>query len=155
LQRPIGADSLAVLSLLAAPLALAQQTALAPAKDATAITRQDNLAVYQQLPFADKTDFDDAQRGFMGTIASGTFPTDDGRKYGIELRNSVLVYTDGVTLANPDATLTMNKGDFARLLMGGQQAQSGTGKLSGDSQKVAELFSLLEPFDPMFNIVTP
>ena len=155
MQRPIGADSLAVLSLLAAPLALAQQTALAPAKDATAITRQDNLAVYQQLPFADKTDFDDAQRGFMGTIASGTFPTDDGRKYGIELRNSVLVYTDGVTLANPDATLTMNKGDFARLLMGGQQAQSGTGKLSGDSQKVAELFSLLEPFDPMFNIVTP
>jgi alkyl sulfatase BDS1-like metallo-beta-lactamase superfamily hydrolase len=155
LQRPIGADSLAVLSLLAAPLALAQQTALAPAKDATAITRQDNLAVYQQLPFADKTDFDDARRGFMGTIASGTFPTDDGRKYGIELRNSVLVYTDGVTLANPDATLTMNKGDFARLLMGGQQAQSGTGKLSGESQKVAELFSLLEPFDPMFNIVTP
>jgi alkyl sulfatase BDS1-like metallo-beta-lactamase superfamily hydrolase len=79
----------------------------------------------------------------------------DGRKYGIELRNSVLIYTDGVTLANPDATLTMSKGDFARLLMGGQQAQSGTGKVSGDSQKVAELFSLLEPFDPMFNIVTP
>jgi len=71
--------ALAVLSLLAAPLALAQQTAFAPAKDATAITRQDNLAVYQQLPFADKTDFDDTQRGFMGTIASGTFPTDDGR----------------------------------------------------------------------------
>jgi len=79
----------------------------------------------------------------------------DGRKYGIELRNSVLIYTDGVTLANPDATLTMSKGDFTRLLMGGQQAQSGTGKVSGDSQKVAELFSLLEPFDPMFNIVTP
>jgi alkyl sulfatase BDS1-like metallo-beta-lactamase superfamily hydrolase len=39
--------------------------------------------------------------------------------------------------------------------MGGQQAQSGTGKVSGDSQKVDELFSLLEPFDPMFNIVTP
>jgi alkyl sulfatase BDS1-like metallo-beta-lactamase superfamily hydrolase len=67
----------------------------------------------------------------------------------------VLIYTDGVTLANPDATLTMSEGDFARLLMGGQQAQSGTGKVSGDSQKVAELLSLLEPFDPMFNIVTP
>jgi alkyl sulfatase BDS1-like metallo-beta-lactamase superfamily hydrolase len=71
--------ALAVFSLLAAPLALAQQTAFAPAKDATAITRQDNLAVYKQFPFADKTDFDDAQRGFMGTIANGTFKADDGR----------------------------------------------------------------------------
>ncbi len=33
---------------------------------------------HQQL-FADKTDFDDAQRGFMGTIANGTFKADDGR----------------------------------------------------------------------------
>ncbi len=79
----------------------------------------------------------------------------DGRKYGIELRNSVLIYTEGVTLANPDATLSMSKGDFARLLMGGQQQPSDAGKVSGNSQKVVELFSMLDRFDPMFNIVTP
>ena len=79
----------------------------------------------------------------------------DGTKYGIELRDSVPIYTEGVTLANPDATLSMSKGDFARLLMGGQQQQSDAGKVSGNSQTVVELFSMLDRFDPMFNIVTP
>jgi alkyl sulfatase BDS1-like metallo-beta-lactamase superfamily hydrolase len=128
--------ALAALSLLATPFALAQQaavtsvTSVTPAKDATAITRQDNLAV---------TNWD----------------VGDGTKYGIELRNSVLIYTEGVTLANPDATLSMSKGDFARLLMGGQQQRSDAAKVSGNSQKVVELFSMLDRFDPMFNIVTP
>lgn len=79
----------------------------------------------------------------------------DGTKYGIELHNSVLIYTEGVTLANPDATLNMSKADFARLLMGDQQAPSDAAKVSGNSQKVVELFSMLDRFDPMFNIVTP
>ncbi|OTP67619.1 alkyl/aryl-sulfatase [Caballeronia sordidicola] len=79
----------------------------------------------------------------------------DGRKYGIELRNSVLIYTEGVTLANPDATLTMSKDDFAGLLMGGQQQQADASKVSGNGQKVTELFGMLDRFDPMFNIVTP
>ena len=79
----------------------------------------------------------------------------DGTKYGIELHNSVLIYTEGVTLANPDATLNMSKANFARLLMGGQQAPSDAAKVSGNSQKVVELFSMLDRFDPMFNIVTP
>jgi alkyl sulfatase BDS1-like metallo-beta-lactamase superfamily hydrolase len=79
----------------------------------------------------------------------------DGRKYGVELRNSVLIYTEGVTLANPDATLTMSKNDFTRLLMGGAQAPLDADKISGNSQKVSELLALLDTFDPMFNIVTP
>src|SRR5471032_3633008 len=54
----------------------------------------------------------------------------DGRTYGIELRNSVLIYTEGVTLANPDATLTMSKNDFTRLLMGGAQAPLDADKIS-------------------------
>jgi alkyl sulfatase BDS1-like metallo-beta-lactamase superfamily hydrolase len=49
----------------------------------------------------------------------------------------------------------MSKGDFARLLMGGVQAQSGADKISGNSQKVSELLALLDTFDPMFNVVTP
>ncbi len=83
----------------------------------------------------------------------------NGKKYGIELRNSVLIYTEGVTLANPDATLSMSKDDFAGLRMRGQTVdqdlQSGKGQVSGNSAKVSELFSLLDKFDPMFNIVTP
>ena len=49
----------------------------------------------------------------------------------------------------------MSKGDFARVLMGGQQQRSDAAKVSGNSQKVVELFSMLDRFDPMFNIVTP
>jgi alkyl sulfatase BDS1-like metallo-beta-lactamase superfamily hydrolase len=71
------------------------------------------------------------------------------------LRNSVLIFTKGVTLANPGATLAMSRGDFSRLLMGGQQEPSDAAKVSGNSQKVVELFGMLDRFDPMFNIVTP
>jgi len=49
----------------------------------------------------------------------------------------------------------MSKNDFTRLLMGGAQAPLGADKISGNSQKVGELFALLDTFDPMFNIVTP
>jgi alkyl sulfatase BDS1-like metallo-beta-lactamase superfamily hydrolase len=80
---------------------------------------------------------------------------DDRRKYGIELRNSGRIYTEGVTLANPDATLTMSENDFTRLLMGGAQTPLGADKIGGDSQKVSELLAVLDTFDPMFNIVTP
>ncbi|WP_035270942.1 alkyl/aryl-sulfatase [Desulfonatronum thiodismutans] len=37
-----------------------------PPKPATETTRAANAAVYQQLPFADTQDFEDAQRGFIG-----------------------------------------------------------------------------------------
>lgn len=83
----------------------------------------------------------------------------NGEKYAIELRNSVLIYTRDATLPNADATLTMSKDGFASLLMGGQtldkETQSGKAKVAGDSQKVTELFSMLDSFNPMFNIVTP
>jgi alkyl sulfatase BDS1-like metallo-beta-lactamase superfamily hydrolase len=83
----------------------------------------------------------------------------NGQSYGIELRNSVLIYSEGVTLPNPDATITMDKSAFAALLMGretlGKQAADGTAKVSGNAAKVTELFGLLDSFNPMFNIVTP
>lgn len=83
----------------------------------------------------------------------------NGEKYAIELRNSVLIYTPNATLPNADATLNMSKDEFASLLMGGQtldkETQSGKARVAGDSQKVTELFSMLDSFNPMFNIVTP
>lgn len=83
----------------------------------------------------------------------------DGKSYAIELRNSVLIYTPNLTLPNADATITMSKDGFASLLMGGQTLdkalQSGGAKVAGNAQKVSELFSLLDSFNPMFNVVTP
>src|SRR5689334_13513152 len=39
-------------------------------KPATAATAKANAAVLQQLPFANRQDFEDAQRGFLGTLDS-------------------------------------------------------------------------------------
>ena len=50
--------------LIGSGIAQAQQ-ALAPPKPATAATIAANKAVLNALPFNDKSDFDDAQRGFI------------------------------------------------------------------------------------------
>jgi len=83
----------------------------------------------------------------------------DGKTFALELRNGVLLYTADKTLPNPDATLTVDKGSFAAMLMGGaaldKEVAAGRAKVTGDQQKVNELFGLLDKFDGMFNIVLP
>jgi alkyl sulfatase BDS1-like metallo-beta-lactamase superfamily hydrolase len=39
--------------------------AAAPQQDATPATREANQALYRKLPFADKTDFNNAHQGFI------------------------------------------------------------------------------------------
>jgi alkyl sulfatase BDS1-like metallo-beta-lactamase superfamily hydrolase len=56
--------ALAVSMILAAAPAAAQQGA--PSKPATAATKAANEAVLKALPFNDKEDFANAQRGFIG-----------------------------------------------------------------------------------------
>src|SRR6202048_4095873 len=51
--------------LITAPSASAQ------AKDAEPATRQANAEVLRSLPFADRADFDDAQRGFIASLPDG------------------------------------------------------------------------------------
>jgi alkyl sulfatase BDS1-like metallo-beta-lactamase superfamily hydrolase len=84
---------------------------------------------------------------------------DTDAKYRIELRNSVLLYTPGGGSEKADATLTMSKNDFAKVLMGGgtlkDQVKAGRARITGDEEKVEEVFGMLEGFDSMFNIVTP
>jgi len=46
--------------------------------DATPITQAQNRAVQDALPFADRQDFDDAQRGFLGTLAEIEIKHDQG-----------------------------------------------------------------------------
>jgi alkyl sulfatase BDS1-like metallo-beta-lactamase superfamily hydrolase len=58
-------DSLILALLLVAPSALGQSQP-APGKPATDATKAANAAVLQALPFGDKSDFEDAQRGLIG-----------------------------------------------------------------------------------------
>jgi len=55
-------------SAFALPPSLASAQAAELPKDATDATRSANAAVLDQLPFADRQDFADAQRGWLGTL---------------------------------------------------------------------------------------
>jgi alkyl sulfatase BDS1-like metallo-beta-lactamase superfamily hydrolase len=57
-------SGIAAVLLLAMPLAWAQQQHAA-GKPATAATKAANAAVLKELPFSDRADFEDAQRGFV------------------------------------------------------------------------------------------
>ncbi len=48
-------------------------------KDATPITQAQNRAVQDALPFADTQDFEDARRGFLGTLPEVEIKNDQGR----------------------------------------------------------------------------
>jgi alkyl sulfatase BDS1-like metallo-beta-lactamase superfamily hydrolase len=61
---------------LVAPVAA--QKAPVPSKPATAATQAANERIQQTLPFADKADFEDAQRGFIATVPTLTIKGDAG-----------------------------------------------------------------------------
>src|SRR5499426_2032125 len=69
-------------------------------KDASAITRALNRAVLDALPFVDTRDFDDARRGFVGSLPEVEIKNDAGR----------LVWTlrDYAFLAGAEAPATVN-----------------------------------------------
>lgn len=55
-------------SLIFAMLTTTSAIAAQQPKDASSFTRSQNEAVLEQLPFADRQDFEDAKRGFIGTV---------------------------------------------------------------------------------------
>ena len=57
--------------LAAAACLMTAPSASAQAKDAEPATRQANAEVLRSLPFADRADFDDAQRGFIASLPDG------------------------------------------------------------------------------------
>ena len=65
-MNPIIRSVCAASALLLAALPAVAQQAPAPTKPATEGTRQANAAVQKALPFGDKKDFEDAQRGLVG-----------------------------------------------------------------------------------------
>jgi alkyl sulfatase BDS1-like metallo-beta-lactamase superfamily hydrolase len=49
-------------------------------KDATTVTKAANAKLLQQLPFADRRDFEEADRGFVAPLPNdGVIKADDGR----------------------------------------------------------------------------
>jgi alkyl sulfatase BDS1-like metallo-beta-lactamase superfamily hydrolase len=84
---------------------------------------------------------------------------DTGESYALELRNSVLIYTKDKPLQNTDGTLTVTRSTLAAIIMGGstldKELASGGAKVEGSTEKVGTLFAMLDPFEFMFNIVTP
>src|SRR5436309_5795049 len=48
-------------------------------KDATPVTRAQNVAVLDALPFGDAQDFEDARRGFLGSLPEVEIKNDKGR----------------------------------------------------------------------------
>ena len=85
--------------------------------------------------------------------------TDTGQYYLLTVENGVLNHFSGKRDIKPDAALTLTREALNDVLT--QQAtvqdklSSGEIKIEGDAQKLAELFGLMDDFDPWFNIVTP
>jgi alkyl sulfatase BDS1-like metallo-beta-lactamase superfamily hydrolase len=58
---------------------MSQAATMADAKDATAPVATRHAATLQALPFSDTRDFDDATRGFLGTVENARITTEQGR----------------------------------------------------------------------------
>jgi alkyl sulfatase BDS1-like metallo-beta-lactamase superfamily hydrolase len=75
--------------------ALTCQQVAAQGKDAEPATRAVNEVFAKSLPFADRADFDDAQRGFVATLADGVVagpagrPAFDARRYAFLSKDEV------------------------------------------------------------------
>ncbi|MFD4542676.1 alkyl/aryl-sulfatase [Streptomyces bauhiniae] len=85
----------------------------------------------------------------------------DGDPVSLRLRNGVLIHTTGTTPGEraPDTEITLTETDLRALLLGATPltdlAAEGRAEITGDPNKLAELFSYLSAPDPDFTIVTP
>lgn len=77
-QRVADGDESSIRHPLVATAAAAEQPSLTP-KDATDATMKANAAYLSMLPFSDRQDFDDAQRGFVAKPPSSVVKDKSGR----------------------------------------------------------------------------
>jgi alkyl sulfatase BDS1-like metallo-beta-lactamase superfamily hydrolase len=84
---------------------------------------------------------------------------DVGKQYILNLENSALTTMPDRQAADADATLTLTRATLDAIMSGQmtleQAVASGKLKITGNIQKIVELFSLLDTFKPDFNIVVP
>jgi alkyl sulfatase BDS1-like metallo-beta-lactamase superfamily hydrolase len=82
---------------------------------------------------------------------------DNGEKYIIELSNATLTNIEGFQSPKADLTLTVNRADLNRVMMGvasfDQLAQEGKARFDGDRTVIAKLRDLMVTFTPDFEIL--
>lgn len=86
--------------------------------------------------------------------------TDTKEKYVLTLENGALNHTANKQVKGADATVNLTRTAFNEVIMGGKpklEAKMAAGdiKLEGAKERLGELLSLMDNFDPWFNIVTP
>jgi alkyl sulfatase BDS1-like metallo-beta-lactamase superfamily hydrolase len=82
---------------------------------------------------------------------------DIGEKYLIELSNATLTNIEGVQAAKPDLTLTLNRADLNRVMLGvatfDSLAQEGKARFDGDRTAIYKLRDLMVTFTPDFEFI--
>jgi alkyl sulfatase BDS1-like metallo-beta-lactamase superfamily hydrolase len=85
--------------------------------------------------------------------------TDSKEQFVLTLENSALTHVAGKQSANADATLTLARGTLDAIVLKETSFPAamarGLVKVDGDPRKLAELLSLLDTFEPMFEVVEP
>jgi alkyl sulfatase BDS1-like metallo-beta-lactamase superfamily hydrolase len=93
------------------------------------------------------------------TLAINLELTDFCETHLISLANAALVHEAGVREPGASANLKLRRADFLALAFGfvkiEDRVASGDVVVEGDLDAVATLFSLVDPLDPHFNVVTP
>ena len=82
---------------------------------------------------------------------------DNGERYAIELNNSALTSVRDFQIPNPDLTVTVNRSDIEKMLLGAasfeQLASAGKVRLEGDSRPLEQLKGMFVQFDIGFEIL--
>jgi alkyl sulfatase BDS1-like metallo-beta-lactamase superfamily hydrolase len=82
---------------------------------------------------------------------------DNGEKFAVELENATLTNIKGFQAAKPDLTITINRVDLNRVMMGlasfDQLAEEGKARFEGDRAIIHTLRDLMVPFTPDFEIL--
>jgi alkyl sulfatase BDS1-like metallo-beta-lactamase superfamily hydrolase len=82
---------------------------------------------------------------------------DNGEKYAVELSNATLTNIEGFLAKNPDLTITVNRSDLEKVMMGAgtleQLFSDGTAKFEGNIQILADLKGMLDQFELLFEIL--
>ncbi len=82
---------------------------------------------------------------------------DNGEKFAVELENATLTTIKGFQIAKPDLTITVNRADLNRVMMGvagfDQLASEGKAKLEGNREIIHKLRDLMVTFTPDFEIL--
>ena len=82
---------------------------------------------------------------------------DNGEKYAIELSNATLTNVKGFLAQKPDLTVTVNRADLNRVMMGvatfDQLADEGKARFEGDRTVIARLRDKMTVFTPDFEIL--